>query len=238
MIKLAILGAESSGKSTLARQLAMTTALEPDKVELMPEPLRLWCADHQRAPSAIEQVSLMASHIQQCEQAMEIPSDKSHNGRVGAKAHAPAPVLICDTTALQTAAYQFYYFGDTSLDRDAIAHHQRFDFTLLMGLDLPWVADPGQRTGPVSQAPVDQRLRFLLEAAQCPYAVIYGTGAQRLDRALAVLSRLKPVDLDFTTTKVPARILESARPIWRPHCETCGNAECEHRLFRDLKGLS
>jgi nicotinamide riboside kinase len=243
MLKIAILGAESSGKSTLAQQLAQANGLKAKGTTvLIAEPLRQWCADQKRTPSASEQVALMATHIQQCDRAMSPASNQDPQPQTDAGTKAQAQglahtdLLICDTTALQTAAYQFYYFGETGLDCDAIAHHQRFDFTLLMGLDLPWVADPGQRSGPASQAPVDQRLRYLLDAAKCPYAVIYGTGDQRLAMAMGVLARLNPIALDVTASKAPTEVLPSSRPLWRPHCETCGNAECERRLFFGLKG--
>jgi nicotinamide riboside kinase len=104
----------------------------------------------------------------------------------------------------------------------ALVHQQAFDGTLLMGIDLPWVADGIQRDGAHMREPVDTLLRSALTRGGIPFQVVYGTGEARLENALRCLN----ATFDSTETS-PQRLRN-----WV--CERCSDPVCEHRLFRDL----
>lgn len=169
---VAIVGAESTGKTTLAAALAERLAHDSGRpglrVAWVPEVLREWCEHTGRTPLIHEQAPLM----------------RAQHERLDAAA-ATHDVVICDTTALMTAVYSRIVFGDRSLDERAVALHRRAGLTLLTALDLPWVADGLQRDGPQVREPVDSALRELMNQHGIGYAIVAGSGEARLHNALA-----------------------------------------------------
>jgi nicotinamide riboside kinase len=173
-LRIALLGAECTGKTTLARSLAERLAAETRlRVTWVPEHLRAWCDQHRRTPLAHEQAGI--AHAQ--------------HARIEAAA-AAHDVVLCDTTALMTAVYSRHVFGDTSLDAAAVALHRSMALTLLAAPDLPWQPDGHQRTGAWVQAPVDALLRELLLAHRLAFTEVDGIGALRLQRALDAVAPL------------------------------------------------
>ena len=164
---IAIVGAESTGKTALAQALA-----ERLGGEAVPELLRAWCDREGRTPRPNEQAAIAAAQT----------------AAIDAAAQRSA-VVICDTTALMTAIYSDYLFKDSSLLPAALAFHRRCTLTLLTALDLPWEADGLQRDGPHVQPPVDAALRAALASAGVGWALVAGHGEARVQAALqAVLS--------------------------------------------------
>lgn len=176
-VRIGIVGAESTGKTTLASELASRLAQDTGlRVAWVPELLREWCDRAGRTPQAHEQAAILHEQHERIEAAAAV-----HD------------VVVCDTTALMTAVYSRLIFDDRSLDERAMALHSRMALTLLTALDLPWVADGHQRDGEQVRAPVDTLLREWLLAHRLPWAVIGGTGPARLQQAVnAVLPLLRP----------------------------------------------
>jgi hypothetical protein len=102
-----------------------------------------------------------------------------------------------------------------------LQQHDGYDLTLLMGLDLPQLANGGG----ASPAEVDMRLRRALDSDSIVYAVVYGTGQARIDCALqAIAYHRKPSSMRTRPTA----------STWQWCCDTCSDAACEHRLFTAL----
>jgi nicotinamide riboside kinase len=204
---IALLGAESTGKTTLAQALAQRLVAEGRDVVVVPEYLREFCDTRGRTPRIDEQRAIAEEQMR----------------RIGAAAARHACV-IADTTALMIAVYSDQVFGDTSLYADAqAAHAQGSDLTLLTALDLPWQADGLQRDGPHVREPIDARVRAALERAGVPYAVVFGRGQSRVDAALGAVRR---------ALAGPPADAEPAERRWHWHCERCGDADCErHRIL-------
>jgi nicotinamide riboside kinase len=208
-MKIAILGAESTGKSILAAALDAHLSACGARVHRVDEYLREWCETHQRTPRQDEQL-----HIAQT-QVMRISAAPN------------SQVLIADTTPLMTAVYSQLVFNDHSLDSLALEHQAMFDITLLTGLDIEWQSDGLQRDGAHVREPVDQKIRHLLTQAQLSFQVVYGTGKQRLENALFCIGKQAP--------EWAQQLVRPAPPTrWSGPCETCGDGDCEHRLFTDL----
>jgi nicotinamide riboside kinase len=213
---VAIVGAESTGKTQLARDLARALAQHTELTAAwVPEVLREWCDTHGRTPRADEQAAI--AHEQQA--------------RIDAAA-ATHRVVVADTTALMTAVYSRLLFADDSLRDWAIAQHRRLSHTLLTALDLPWQPDGLQRDGPHVRMPVDALVREWLIAAGLEWSVVSGEGHARLQSALDALAprlRAWPAPGRGLFMRLAAR---NAAPLARPwFCESCDSPECEHALL-------
>jgi nicotinamide riboside kinase len=215
--RIALLGAESTGKTRLCEDLAAYLRGRGMRAVCVPEVLREWCTRHGRAPQPQEQLAIA--------QEQERRTDE---------ASARAEIVVADTTALMVAIYAGMLFEDGELLRFAMERQQRYDATLVTGLDLPWVADGLQRDATQPREEVDALVRSLLQRAQLPFQVVYGQGPQRLASALqAVVSAgvLPPEVVD-------RREDGDARRAWVWVCEKCSDPACEHRLFQLARGSS
>jgi nicotinamide riboside kinase len=200
-VVITIVGAESTGKSTLAIALRDALATQGDDVALVGETLREFCDVQQRTPRQHEQASIAAEQTRRIDAA--------------ASAHA---IVIADTTALMIAVYSDWIFGDRTLYDSALRAQRGYALTLLTALDLPWVADGLQRDGAHVREPVDGLLRAALQSHPIDHAVIAGQGSARTAAALSAIAAMRR-----TRPAGPVR--------WRWVCERCGDGECERHLL-------
>jgi nicotinamide riboside kinase len=168
-LKIAVLGAECTGKSSLVLALQAHWQTRGAKVVVAHEVLRQWCDQHSRTPHAHEQLAIAQAQAKLAEQAID------------------ADYLIADTSPLMTAIYSDLLFQDPSLFPIALNHQRIYQHTLVTGLDLPWQADGIQRDGPAMREQIDARLREVLQREGLAFSMVYGQGPQRLAGALAVL---------------------------------------------------
>jgi nicotinamide riboside kinase len=205
---IALLGAESTGKTALAHALALQLQLQGKDAVAVDEYLRDWCAAQGRTPHQHEQAGIAAKQQQ-----------------LIAAAAAQHSVVVADTTALMTAVYSDYVFADRSLYAQAAAQHAIYDMTLVTGLDVPWQPDGIQRDGEHARAPVDALLRDALHQAKIVYSTVYGLGQQRLDSAMNCIAE-KAVNT-WTTG-------QNSTKQWAAMCDKCSDPDCEHLLFTQL----
>lgn len=201
---VAVLGAESTGKTVLCRALVDRLCAQGRRAVLVTEVLREFCDQHARTPLRHEQRGIAREQARRIEQA-----------------RAQAEIVVADTSPVMTAVYSGLVFGDASLDEEALAGHQAVNLTLLTALDLPWVADGIQRDGEHVRLPVDLRIRDLLGAAGVPYALVAGQGDARLAHAWQTLSHA------LARHAAPKATQEAAGKRWRWVCESCDDADCE-----------
>jgi nicotinamide riboside kinase len=198
---ITIVGAESTGKTTLAAHIAATLAQEGQRVALVDEFLREFCMTKGRTPRVDEQAG--------------IAHEQTRRIRAAAEQH---DVVVADTTALMIAVYSEHVFGDRSLYAQAESAQQHYQHTLLTALDLPWEADGLQRDGPHVREPVTALVRASLARAAVPYAVVSGAGPERLRCALAAIGHTPSEE-------------SPAGKRWQWLCERCGDADCERHLL-------
>jgi len=214
-LKIALLGAESTGKTQLAAELVAHLSDHGISAVHVPEVLRGWCDEQGRTPHAHEQADIAQTQA----------------GRVNA---AVATYVIADTTPLMTAIYSHKLFADESLYSFALSHQSSYHLTLVTALDLPWVADGIQRDGPHVREPVDAMLRHALRTGDVPYQVIYGQGLDRLQNAINAINSIATKPIPFGrngSTNQKKRQLT-----WV--CKKCSDPDCEHQLFRRLVATS
>lgn len=130
VFNVAILGAESTGKTTLCRDLAAHFG-SPWVPEYMRTYLQVkWdneqmtCTWDDLLPIAQGQIDL---ENKLAKQAAQLPDDNRY--------------LFCDTSLFELMVYSKWYYGDCpeALSQAALTHH--YDLILLTEVDIPWVAD-------------------------------------------------------------------------------------------------
>jgi nicotinamide riboside kinase len=211
---VAILGAESTGKTSLAialaEQIGRLTGL---RCTAVPELLRLWCEREARTPRPEEQAGIAASQTAAIDAAA-----RDHD------------VVLCDTTALMTAVYSDYIFGDRALIPAGQAFHRRCSLTLLTALDIEWQADGLQREGPHVRPPIDALIRQALLDGGIAWSMVSGQGQARVEAALDAITPLLPAaPRPGLFTRLAER--QAAQPEWRWACD-CDVPECEHAAMR------
>ena len=202
---IALLGAESTGKTTLARELTDTLRAEGNKVALVAEYLREFCDQHGRTPQVHEQAGIATEQTRRIAEVAQ-----THN------------IVIADTTALMIAVYSEHVFGDRSLYAQAEETQRSYALTLLTALDLPWLPDGLQRDGPQVREPVTSQVRTSLSRAGVAYSVVSGSGPARLGSALAAVRHALQSTVEIDDTKAIR---------WQWTCERCGDVDCERHLL-------
>lgn len=210
--RIALLGAESTGKTRLAAALADAFSGQGRTAAVVPEVLREWCDREGRTPRPHEQAAIA---MEQAQRVLTLNT---------------AEIVIADTTPLMTAIYSDLLFSDETLYDFALDHQRLYDATLVTGLDLPWTADGLQRDGPQVREPVDTLLRAALARSGLRWQVIYGSGVTRVDNALNAI--LKIANNIYPAPGSGQKTLNLST--WNWSCEKCSDPACEHRLFTGL----
>lgn len=206
---IGILGAESSGKTQLARDLERQLRAAGVDAQAVPEYLREFCDRHGRTPRLDEQPPIAAEQTRRIDTAA-----------------ARHRIAIADTTALMTAIYSEIVFGDTSLYPIGESAQRRCDLTLLMALDLSWQADGLQRDGAHVREPVDALVRATLGRIGQPFVVVAGEGEARLQSAWRTVRRALALPVISGDDEDDAALTD-----WHTRCERCGDANCERHLL-------
>lgn len=169
--RVAILGGESTGKSTLAAALAAHY-----QTVWVPEYLRDFVENNQRTPQAIEQLQIATTQRE----------------REAALLSQAQQFLFCDTTPRMTAAYSRYYFEGNDDALEALANACQYDFTIVATPSNPWVGDGLQRDSDAARHAVHDIVCKMLDDASIPYLLAVGDEASRVQQAVTYLQNTKP----------------------------------------------
>lgn len=209
---VALLGTESTGKTTLSHALALSLRAAGHDAVVVAEYLREFCDRAARTPTPDEQRPIAREQARRIEAA--------------AARHA---IVLADTTPLMTAVYSHWVFADTALYDEALAWQRaQVDCTLVTGLDLPWLPDGLQRDGPHVREPIDALLREALARAGIAHAVVYGEDEARTRHALTAVCAA--LGLPLPDENFDARSSADGAPFsrWRARCSECLQPDCEH----------
>jgi HTH-type transcriptional repressor of NAD biosynthesis genes len=182
--RVVLIGAESTGKTTLAEWLAreLNTTWVPEygreywekKVAglKMDGPLPGWTSE--------EFLHIAAEQLR----------------REDAAAGIANKVLICDTNAFATGTWHERYVGSRDTGVDAVGARDRVDLYLLCAPDFPFVQD-GWRDGESIRDWMHERFLAQLRAGDGRFVLLEGGEADRRARALAEIRQLlaRPFDL-------------------------------------------
>ena len=161
MLKVAITGPESTGKSTLSEKLAVHY-----NTVWVPEYARTYIQALDR-PYTLQDIEEIAKGQLELEQRL---SKQANN------------LIFVDTDLLVIKIWSEHAFGSCP---DWILHklkQQDYNLYLLMGVDLPWEPDPQREHPHLRQFFYDWYKREL-EALQVPYVEVSGQHAFRLEEA-------------------------------------------------------
>jgi nicotinamide riboside kinase len=174
-VRIAIVGPESCGKSTLAAQLASRLQQHGVAAVAVAEYARAYYADRPYQPSAADILAIAQGQLQ-AEQAA---------------CAAGAAVLLCDTTVLTCRIWAEVAFGRAEPALLALNRPQDYALTLLTAPDLPWQPDP-LRSHPDSRDWLFGLYRDALLAAGVRYQLVAGQGGRRQAAAWAALRLIMP----------------------------------------------
>ena len=172
LVRICVTGPESTGKTTLARELALWL-----DTEWVPEASRLY-AERVARP-------LVASDVTPIAREHEALADAA---ALRARGRA-ARVLVLDTDLVSTIVYARHYYGAAPRWIEAAEHARRADLYLLCDVDVPWEAD-GIRDRPADRKPMFDRFRRALAMRRANVVVVRGTWPERSAIARAAVSRL------------------------------------------------
>ncbi len=166
--RVCVFGPESTGKSTLARDLAarFRTVHVSEFARGLLDPKGGRC-DY-------EDIPLIARGQAAAEDAMARQANR---------------VLVCDTDLLTTTIWSDVLFGKCPEEVRREAERRRYDLTLLCDVDVPWVQD-GQRYLPNERAAFFERCRAALESRGRRTVRIGGPWGARLEQAARAVEAL------------------------------------------------
>lgn len=173
MKRICLVGAESTGKTTIAQALA-----EYYKTVWVPEYGREYSEKNLTGKGYIWR-SEEFTHIaaKQCE--IEEASSRRANR-----------VLICDTDAFATAIWYQRYMGERSQEVEAIvARHRRPDLYLVTDIDTPFVED-GTRDGESIRDWMHNAFIEALTTENRPFEILKGPFQERLRQAVEHIDRV------------------------------------------------
>ena len=162
IIKIAVVGPESTGKSTMSEYLA-----QHYRTVWVPEYARDYCAALTEPPTWQDEINMFYGQL-----ALEkeyLPKAKK--------------LLICDTTFITVKIWSDYTFGRSPQEvLDELPKHP-YDLYLLLSIDLPWEEDP-LRDFPHMRDHFMEVWYKELKELHANYAVISGEGTERYERAV------------------------------------------------------
>lgn len=164
--RVAILGGESSGKTTLAAALAAHY-----RTVWVPEYLREFTETGGRPPLEHEQLGVARMQIARERQA----------------AQQASRFLFCDTTPLMIAVYSEFCFGGIEPELARLAREHTYDFTIVTAPDMAWVADGLQRESDAVRQAIHRLVLRQLQEAATPYLLATGSVENRLRQVAAYL---------------------------------------------------
>jgi HTH-type transcriptional regulator, transcriptional repressor of NAD biosynthesis genes len=175
--RVCVLGAESTGTTTIARQLA-----EHYGTSWVPEYGRTYCETKLQGSAATEPQYEWES--KEFEHIAEIQGQHEDQA-----ARSSGPVLFCDTNVLATYVWHERYLGHRSKALAAMLPTRHYDLYLLTDCDIPFVQD-GTRDGENIRKWMTDRFREELDQRKLTWEMLSGTKDERFLKAVAAVDQM------------------------------------------------
>jgi NadR type nicotinamide-nucleotide adenylyltransferase len=167
-VRVVVTGSESTGKTTLAEQLARHF-----RAELVPEFVREYA-------EARHGVIEYADHGPIARGQMALEDAAMERGK---------PIVVQDTDLLSTVVYCEHYFGKCPAWIAEAARNRAPDLYLFCEVDVPWIADGVRDRGHMREE-MQHLFRNAVRDSGAPVAVITGDRTERLARATEAVDAL------------------------------------------------
>lgn len=168
MVKIAIIGPESTGKSVLSENLAKHYN-------------SIWIPEYAReyleglnSPYTRSDLTIIAK--KQIELEDNALSEEF-------------PFIFCDTNLVVIKIWSDYKYANTDPWIEKQLAHRHYDYYLLTNIDLAWTEDP-LREHPHKRDEIFQLYQEYLQSHQLPYSLISGTGKDRTNQAIRIIDEL------------------------------------------------
>lgn len=165
LIKIAVVGPESTGKSTISAQLA-----DHYQTVWVPEFARGYCEKLTQPCTWEDEINMFNGQLQL-------------ENELAPKAKR---ILICDTTFITVKIWSDYMFGQSPPEVLEKLPEHSYDFYLLMNIDLPWEDDP-LRDFPHMREHFMEVWHKELKALQARYTLISGSNQERLHNSIKAI---------------------------------------------------
>jgi NadR type nicotinamide-nucleotide adenylyltransferase len=163
MYRVVIIGAESTGKSTLVEQLAA----------------------HYEAPFSQEFVRDFVESVDRPISAKDLNAIMKGQISCENTACEKSPRLVFhDTNLLSNIIYADYYFKQHPKELDCALSATQYDLYLFCQNEIPWEPDGEQRDSPQARDEIHQVFEQMLEASSVPVVIIKGKPEDRFYQAI------------------------------------------------------
>lgn len=172
VVKVALFGPESTGKTTLSEHLARFYN-------------SVWCPEYAR-----EYLQKKWNNERKvCEESDMLPIAYGQMESENDLAQKATDVLICDTDLLETMVYYELYYKrcDDQLKEAALLNS--YDIYFLTYIDVPWEYDD-LRDRPDEREELFELFKSTLDRYQKPYVILKGGKKERLEKAVSIIDEL------------------------------------------------
>ena len=181
LIKIALFGPESTGKTTLSKQLA-----NHYQTEWIPEFARDYLQEKwNKTHKSCEPNDLLPIAIGQ----MELENLATQKAQ---------KIVFSDTNLLLTKTYSEIYYGycEAYIEKYALLH--QYDLYFLTYIDVPWEKDD-LRDKPLEREEMFQAFKDVLDTYKKPYILIKGTQEERFSKTTKIIDEfIKAKSLGFS----------------------------------------
>ena len=154
--KIALYGAESTGKSTLSEQLAL----------------------HFKTAFVPEMARFIVAETENCTYNDMFKIAEAHAHKINKQVQIADRILILDTDLLVTKVYSDYLFNEKPIFEDWIEKANNVDFYLFLQPDIPHFQD-GTRLGEQGRSDMHPYFEKALKESNKKYTIISGSGEER-----------------------------------------------------------
>lgn len=184
--KIVILGAESTGTTTLARSLAQYF-----HTPWVPEYGRLYYEGKMTSPKLNNWSSSEFIHIARSQNRLEDTLAGQSGG-----------LLICDTDAFATSVWHKRYLGSASKEVEAEINRRKPLLYLLTDVDIPFVQD-GTRDGEKIRNWMHQTFIKKLRDTKRKFIIVSGSKKDRLAIAISAINSIRKQLITSSPPKIP-----------------------------------
>lgn len=171
-IKIVLFGPESTGKTTLSKQLA-----KHYNTVCVPEFARDYL---QKKWNESQQI---------CELSDIVPIARGQIESENELLSKANKLLICDTDVLETKVYSQVFYNETPKELDTIIKDRFYDLHLLTYIDTPWVPDD-LRDRPNKREEMFTSFEKALQQYKKKYILLRGSKKTRLKTAVAAIDQI------------------------------------------------